>query len=518
MITYTLEAFGGASSTVVPDPTDAANNVAQFVKPAGAQTWAGVTVATEPGFSVPALPFTASDTTMTVRFWSPDAGTPVLLKVEDAADGGKFVEVLVNTTVAGDWETLTFDFANPTNGSLNLAYTYNKISIFPNFGNTGVEKTYYFDDVAFDGGGTPPPPTDPVVAFDNSQFSVVEGETATVSVSLNMTSTNTITVSYATMDDTAVAGTHYTATTGTLTFAPGSQTQTFTVDTIDNSQVDGNKSLDLILSDPISATLGGRSTATLLIQDNEAPPAGGKGDIIDDFENGLPYGEDGDGNGIGFVVWGDDWNGTTVNITTTLVGENDPIALPGQGGDTHVLQFDANVNGWGGLTHAFANEALDTWVPQDWSSFEGICFWIYGQNTGNDLLFEINENRNPGSTTADTEIWSHGFKDDFSGWRLMMLNFDEDFTRKEIGNGAPNDGFTREQVHGWAFGSLATGGADVTYYLDDVMVYGNTGTDRPLAIAFDLGKVDINEGNTAELVVELSREHDQTVTVDYATA
>jgi hypothetical protein len=39
------------------------------------------------------------------------------------------------------------------------------------------------------------------------------------------------------------------------------------------------------------------------------------------------------------------------------------------------------------------------------------------------------------------------------------VGFDE-FIRKEIGNGAPNDGFTREQVHGWAFGTLATGGAD----------------------------------------------------------
>jgi beta-glucanase (GH16 family) len=207
-----------------------------------------------------------------------------------------------------------------------------------------------------------------------------------------------------------------------------------------------------------------------------------------------------------------------VNITTTLVGEGDPLALPSQGGDTHVLQFDANVNGWGGLTHAFQNEAMDTWVPQNWTTFEGICFWIYGQNTGNDLLFEINENRNPGSTTADTEIWSHGFVDDFSGWRLMMLNFDEDFTRKEIGNGAPNDGFTREQVHGWAFGSLATDGADVTYYLDNVMVYGNSDSDTPLSVAFDLGKVSVDEGNTAVFTVELSREYSDTVTVDYATA
>ena len=61
--------------------------------------------------------------------------------------------------MAGGWQTLTFDFANQAAGTaaLNLAYTYNKASIFFNFGVTGAAvgaKTYYFDDVAF-GGAAP---------------------------------------------------------------------------------------------------------------------------------------------------------------------------------------------------------------------------------------------------------------------------------------------------------------------------------------------------------------------------
>ena len=60
--------------------------------------------------------------------------------------------------MANAWETLTFDFANPASGTaaLNSAYTYNKVSIFFNFGVTGATtgaKTYYFDDVTFIGGG-----------------------------------------------------------------------------------------------------------------------------------------------------------------------------------------------------------------------------------------------------------------------------------------------------------------------------------------------------------------------------
>ena len=116
-VTYTLTGFGGAEdSTVVVDPTDAANKVAKVVKSATAELWAGTTVSTGANFSVPALPFTASSTTMTVRVWSPDAGIQVRLKVEDAADPTKSVETEATTTVANAWETLTFDFANQAAG------------------------------------------------------------------------------------------------------------------------------------------------------------------------------------------------------------------------------------------------------------------------------------------------------------------------------------------------------------------------------------------------------------------
>jgi hypothetical protein len=112
---------------------------------------------------------------MTVRVWSPDAGIQVRLKVEDAADGSKSVETEATTTVAADWETLTFDFANPAAGTppLNLDYTYNRVSIFFNFGVPGSvagEKTYYFDDMTFSGGTTPPSAhTWPPITFDSPE-------------------------------------------------------------------------------------------------------------------------------------------------------------------------------------------------------------------------------------------------------------------------------------------------------------------------------------------------------------
>ncbi len=159
-VVYTLTGFGGAEdSTLVPDPAEAGNTVARVVKSAGAELWAGTTVSTGPNFSVGVIPFTASSTQMTVRVYSPRAGIPVRLKVEDSTDATRSAETEALTTVANAWETLTFDFANPAAGTppLDLSYTYDKLSIFFDFGTSGAQGgggTFYFDDVTFlsDGG------------------------------------------------------------------------------------------------------------------------------------------------------------------------------------------------------------------------------------------------------------------------------------------------------------------------------------------------------------------------------
>jgi hypothetical protein len=155
-VDYLLTDFGGNTSSIVVDPTDANNTVAQSIKGDMAELWAGTTIGGDAGFAN-AVPFTADDTKISVRVWSPDAGIPVRLKVEDAADAGIFVEKDVMTTVAMEWETLEFDLSEPTNGAINLDNTYDKLSIFFNFGTTGAdagEKTYYWDDVEFVMGGT----------------------------------------------------------------------------------------------------------------------------------------------------------------------------------------------------------------------------------------------------------------------------------------------------------------------------------------------------------------------------
>jgi hypothetical protein len=154
-VDYGLIGFGGAdASSVVVDPTSSANKVAKVVKSATAELWAGTTISAAAGLGFSsAIPFTATATKMSVRIWSPDAGTIVRLKVEEHVDNTHTIETETAVTTAKGWETVVFDFAKPVSGTspLNLAYTYDKATVFFGFGTTGVqqaaEKIYYFDDV-----------------------------------------------------------------------------------------------------------------------------------------------------------------------------------------------------------------------------------------------------------------------------------------------------------------------------------------------------------------------------------
>lgn len=147
---YTTSDFGGNVSSVAADPTNAANKVLKAVKTAGSEVWAGTTIGTALGFATK-IPVTTASSKMSVRVYSPAAGLDIKLKIEDHNDGTHAVETDVKTTVANKWETLTFDFNSPAAGTpvLNAAYSYDKASLFFNFGVNGDGKAYYADGLKF---------------------------------------------------------------------------------------------------------------------------------------------------------------------------------------------------------------------------------------------------------------------------------------------------------------------------------------------------------------------------------
>merc|ERR1711974_37759 len=152
---YGISGFGGPSFEPIPaaiiDNPDmsginSSGKVFEIQKPSGAQVWAGA------GIVLAGATDFSNGTTVTVDVWSPTAGTPILYKMEDSTsppDGNGnpsiFVEVIAITTVANQWETLTFDLTSFADFS--TSNSYDKAILFPNFSNSGTGSTYYFDNI-----------------------------------------------------------------------------------------------------------------------------------------------------------------------------------------------------------------------------------------------------------------------------------------------------------------------------------------------------------------------------------
>lgn len=111
-------------------------------------------------------------------------------------------------------------------------------------------------------------PTLPKVSFSKLTYVVVEGTPqATIDVKLDRTAIVPITVSYFSADGTATAGQDYTATAGSLVFAPGQTTGSFNVGIISDTLTEYWETVDLELSNPQNAKIGYPGVATLNIED-----------------------------------------------------------------------------------------------------------------------------------------------------------------------------------------------------------------------------------------------------------
>ena len=232
--------------------------------------------------------------------------------------------------------------------------------------------------------------------------------------------------------------------------------------------------------------------------------------VVDDFESGLPAGTDADGVAVGFVTFSDPNSSVAISTTTAP-----PAPVPGASSPNSVLQMNVNVVSYAGFVHNFENATIDAWVTQDWSAYEGLSFWLYGNNSGTTMFVDVLDNRNAGSTRDDAERWSIDVIDNFSGWQEIRLPF-ASLRRKEIGNGAPNDGLGLTEVHGWALGTITTP-APQTYYVDYAMLYG-TAPVRPLTVNLTAGSYSVVEGQMATVTARLSRPSSDPVVVDYATS
>ena len=115
------------------------------------------------------------------------------------------------------------------------------------------------------------PPT-PSVSFSVSSYTISEaGQVQIITVRLSNAANTAVSVRYATSNGTASAGSDYTATSGTLLFAPGETSKTFSIPINNDVAVEPSETIQLTLSAPVGATLGTQKTSTVNITDNDVP-------------------------------------------------------------------------------------------------------------------------------------------------------------------------------------------------------------------------------------------------------
>jgi hypothetical protein len=107
--------------------------------------------------------------------------------------------------------------------------------------------------------------------FEAAAYSLAEnGGSLTVTVTRSGGADGEVTVDYATVDGSATAGADYDAAGGTLIFADGETSRSFTVTILDDSDYEGNEDLTLSLSG--GANLGSPDNALLTITEDDPPP------------------------------------------------------------------------------------------------------------------------------------------------------------------------------------------------------------------------------------------------------
>ncbi|HKI87339.1 MAG TPA: Calx-beta domain-containing protein [Thermoanaerobaculia bacterium] len=187
--------------------------------------------------------------------------TPVngTLSWADGETGTKTFSIpLINDTIEEDSETVPLTLSNPTGGAT--------------LGDDSAQLLIRDDD---QGQGTVAEQSSSRgdFRFAKENFQVIEGTAyATVVVQRARGNRGAVTVDYATSDGSAIDGTDYTATSGTLSWASGDRApKTFQVPIIDDPNLDGNETVNLTLSNPTGGAKVDSSdgVATLTIVDND---------------------------------------------------------------------------------------------------------------------------------------------------------------------------------------------------------------------------------------------------------
>ncbi len=136
-------------------------------------------------------------------------------------------------------------------------------------GNPPMPASVILNGTAIAGSGTPPPVVLPTLSIDDASVTETGAQTVNQSFTVRLSSpaTETVTVAYRTVGGSALSGQDFDSAAGTITFAPGTTTQTVTIATHPGAA--GTRAYEVTLSSPANATIAdGTATGTIV---NPAP-------------------------------------------------------------------------------------------------------------------------------------------------------------------------------------------------------------------------------------------------------
>ncbi len=251
-----------------------------------------------------AVNFATSDGTATngVRY----IGTNGVLPFADGQTSNTIVVRVINDNLVEGDQTFNVTLSGPTAGAQLLSPSTQVITVID-------------DDSAFN--------------FTSANYSVTEnGVTALITAVRTGVTNTTVSVNYATSNLTAIAGVHYVATNGTLTFTNGQTSASFGVNVIDNNVTGGSEALALNLSNPTPATnssLAVPSSALLTIFNDDGSlivPAGTY--LVSETGPGASNGviNPGDTVTIMLALRNSAGTNTTANFQATLLATNGILA------------------------------------------------------------------------------------------------------------------------------------------------------------------------------------------------
>ncbi|MDT0647158.1 carbohydrate binding domain-containing protein [Zunongwangia sp. F260] len=150
--------FGEAAGSITIEPADnpdkeginTSDKVMMVTQTEGVEGWAGFF------FDVTSKIDLSEKQTIKLKVYSPAAGQNINLKLEDSSDGTISKEVTMTSTVADEWEEISFAFS-PSDSD-----KFDRMVLFFNFnGDKDATTVHYFDDIVLaEGGSTEEPVSD----------------------------------------------------------------------------------------------------------------------------------------------------------------------------------------------------------------------------------------------------------------------------------------------------------------------------------------------------------------------